>query len=1175
MLKKLMSYALPVLLLTATVSIAAARAQSTTEGAIAGTVEDTTSAAIPSATVTIRNDGTNAEKHLVSDGSGYFIAPLLEPGTYTVTVVAAGFGQVTEDHVIVQVGQLTTVRPVLKTGAEATTVNVSADATILNFESPDFTSVLDQKALVNIPENNRRWSSLALLTPGVVSDSNGFGLVSVRGISTLLNNVEIDGADDNQAYFSEERGRTREAYSTSEEAVREFAVNSGVYSAEYGRAAGAVITSVTKSGTNELHGEAYFFDRESKWSAFTPLVTNTTATPNGAGGYTFNTFPLKPKDLRKLYGFSVGGAILKDKLFWYYTYDQHSRIFPGFGKPQSPSAFFTLPDATLPAGTCDAGPGSTNTGLVYTSASVATATAAAGSTIDQQACALAARENVPYATGAANYTSGLAAVSGDVGQTPRIGFQEINTPKLDYQLNSKQRVSFLYHRLRWDSPGGVQTQATVPYSKDTFGNDFVKLDYGVAKLESQVTSSISNELGYQYGRELDYETQQPYTPYTNANLQGTGASAGNVPEINLAEGTSGVYLGSPYYSYRIAYPDERKWQVFDTAYWAKGNHSVKFGLDILHNADLLNNLFESNGVYNYTYIGNYFADLAVRNGGGTTDNCNTAASSAATVTKNANATYTVNSATGTNPCYSSFVEGFGLTPTFAINTTDYGFFVQDNWKISPRLTLELGVRYDYESLPNASSTLTAPLTVQSATTPATTLYTFTPYTGLTNRPSDKNNIGPRIGFSYDLFGDGKSVLRGGYGLYYGRMINATILNAYLNTGSALGQYTTSLTNTQGGPTLANVLPNVTSGAAGVVTQPKGSFATPSSYYFAQNFQNPQVHEFDLLVQQEVGKAVIAISYLGGLGRELPNYLNVNLNPATVQNVTITVAPYSTGGTCGLLVCGQQIVVPTYVKATPASPVFNSAYVNPNFVGVTKIVSNVNSSYHAFVAELKTKSWHGFETDTSYTWSHALDFQQNASTTAGTEGWYDPYGNGRVNYGNSNFNVPNRITGYVLYSFPNLPKDNWAKWVVNGWGINDNFQGQSGLPYSYGTSGSNSYYAASSGFNGSGGISYVPALGRNTQKVKRALVDDVRVLKGFRFTERYNLELRADFFNVANHQNVTSVNTTAYQFSNNGANNPLTGTLTYQSPTFGANTSINSSGFLYTPREIQISARFAF
>ena len=141
-------------------------------------------------------------------------------------------------------------------------------------------------------------------------------------------------------------------------------------------------------------------------------------------------------------------------------------------------------------------------------------------TLDSQACTLAARQGYTngatsgYDQGVTAYDAGIAGLNSDLGPVPRTGFQEINTPKLDYQLNPKEHMSVLYHRLRWDSPGGVQTQATNPYARDTFGMDYVKLDYGVAKLTSLITSNISNEVLFQYGRELNDESQQPYTAYT-------------------------------------------------------------------------------------------------------------------------------------------------------------------------------------------------------------------------------------------------------------------------------------------------------------------------------------------------------------------------------------------------------------------------------------------------------------------------------------------------------------------------------------------------------------------------------------------------------------------------------------------------------------------------------------
>ena len=333
---------LALLILAACFSSMSSNAQSTTQGSIDGTVLDSSGAVVPGAPISIVRLATGFSVALDSDSSGYFKAPLLEPGTYTVSISAPNFAKYRADNVIVLVGQVTSIEPRLAVASSATEVVVTEQTPVMNLQSPDFSDTLNTTALQNIPINNRRWSALALTTPGVTVDASGYGLISVRGISTLLNNVEIDGADDNQAFFAEERGRTREAYSTAGSAVREFAVNTGVYSAEYGRAAGGVVTSVTKSGTNQLHGQAYFYDRESNWNAFNDYAFLTTF----ASGTTTKAH-IKPEDLRKIYGFTVGGALIKDKLFWIYTYDQHTHVFPALGVPYTPAQFYTVPSTSL------------------------------------------------------------------------------------------------------------------------------------------------------------------------------------------------------------------------------------------------------------------------------------------------------------------------------------------------------------------------------------------------------------------------------------------------------------------------------------------------------------------------------------------------------------------------------------------------------------------------------------------------------------------------------------------------------------------------------------------------------------------------------------------------------------------------------------------------------------
>jgi outer membrane receptor protein involved in Fe transport len=1090
---------------------APAIAQTAVAGAIGGVVYDSSGAVISNAKVVVLNVGTQAQIQMTADSNGYFKAPALAPGIYTVTVQASGFNGFRIENVTVNIGKETTLQPHLSAGAASESVTVSAAVPVLNLQSADFATNLSLKDIDTLPINGRRWSDLALLTPGVTSDANGYGLLSVRGISVLLNNVEIDGADDNQAFFSEERGRTREGYSTSQAAIAEFQVNTGVYSAEYGRAAGGVINSITKSGTNQLHGQAFFYDRDNNWGAMNPLTTNTTY--DSASG-TYVTAPYKPKDWRKQWGFAAGGPLKTNKLFWFYAYEQYKRNFPGTAKANTPGTFFVSPDST-PAGACNLSTGA------YTSAS-------GDSSTNVGACLLAARLGLgSYGAGATLYSTYLQELLTDLGSVTRTGDEVLNTPKIDWQINEKNHASLLYHRLRWDSPGGVQTQATNNYAIDTFGTDFVKLDYAVAALDTMFKPNLSNQLRYQYGRELNWEGQQPNSDYTNTHLVN---STGIAPEVALYP-TTGFYMGMPYYSFRTAYPDERKWQVADTAHWTRGAHVFKFGLDIVHNTDLQNNLYEGNGYYNYSAsktgvsstalnLANYFADLYRPSGA-----CDSG-----------------QTGVGTYPCYSSLYQGFGKAK-FALATTDYGFFVQDDWKLTPRLTVNLGLRYDYEALPAPYSDLVN-----------------TSYTATANHPSDRNNISPRVGFAYDLSGRGKTVLRGGYGIFIGRVFNAMILNTYITTGSSNGQYTSTIY-----PYSSNAPKFPEIAGSGSIS------AVPSIDYFSKNMQNPGVQEFDLILQHEVlPQTVVAVSYLGALGRHLPNYLNVNLDQSTMRDVTITV---SDANGKGPLENGSTYTVPTYIN-----------YANTSFQSIIEVLSNVNSNYNAVVLQAQNSTNKYATFDVTYTFQHALDFAQNQSTAPGsTSGWYDPYSNARANYGNSDFNVPSRLVARAQFNLPAFAGNNgWVKYVANGWSLNPIYQYQNGLPYSAAVSSYNSTRASSgqglrlAGWNGSGYTTFTPAAGRNTFRRPDTQVFDLRAQKEIAFNDRYHLELIGEGFNMFNHVNVTTVNTTAYSLSGNST---TTGTATFQDGSNGSSAfgsaSAKNSNYTYSPRQVQLSIRLKF
>ncbi|HKF48876.1 MAG TPA: TonB-dependent receptor [Terracidiphilus sp.] len=1091
--------------------VPAVHGQTAVDGAIGGNVQDTTGALISNATVVVHNSATNAEQTATTDDSGYYRVIHLAPGLYNVTVSASGFEAFRVVNVTVQVGSLTDVDAKLTVGSSTQSVEVTGDAPLVNTTSPDFSGVVDQIALHNLPENNYRWSAFALLTPGVVNDSNGYGLLSFRGQSTLLNNVSIDGTDDNQAYFSEERGRTRAGYSTIKAAVQEFQVNTSNYSVEYGRSAGGIVNSVTKSGSNAFHGEGYYYDRDSAWAAQNGYVTHPVQV--SANPITYSVQSFKPTDLRRQYGGAVGGPILKDRLFFFVAADRFYHDFPAASTILGTSAnsnFYTLADATLPAGKTCGGSGSS-----------------APSYPDAQVCQFSKATGLSYSASAPIYQNGINGLTALLGTVPRIGEQVILFPKFDWAINAKHHASVEGNQMRWSSPAGIQTSPAVAYGMASFGNDYVRDNWIVGKLDSFLTSSLSNEARYMYGRDFEFEFNQSPTSYEKTNLINTPSGYVNPYGLPVNVFLSGFFqFGTAQFLNRAALPDERRYQISDTVNWIKNNHSFKFGGDFLHTNDLISNLFNQYGGYSYTGntpLGNYVADLYLSQN-------------------------PINGKTAEN--YNSFNQGAGPAG-LEFTTGDYSLFAQDEWKVSPRLSLTMGVRWDYEDFPKQQ------LPVASL-----------PYSASLH--TSVGNVGPRVGFAYDLFGSGRTVLRGGYGIFYARAINSTLYQALIGSGSPAGQTNPTLNpGSSCAPQFPQIVPAASFGSC-----LGGSSGNATAYYINPNFKLPQIEQGDMTVEQQIGKSsALSVSYLGSWGKRLPNFVDTNLPAPTPVSFTVT-------SSAGPLKQGQVVRANAYFYDT-ANPNHRP---NPSFSSITDIYSGVTSDYEALVVQFNKRMAHNFSVASNYTWSHALDYGENNTTGASATAMLDPH-NIKLDYGNSNQNVPNRFSIFGVVTSP------WhftgpLSYLLNDFQMAPDFAVQNGLPYSLGISGSSSKLYTTPGspaqqsiiatgsFNGTGGANRVPGFDRNIFQMPHTMVVDLRLSKSVVIRERYNLEFLAESFNLANHQNVNGVGINAYVISEDTTNH-VNNLAAFTSTPFQSVTSTNNSNFAYNVRQIQMALRLKF
>ena len=524
-------------------------AQSAITGAISGKITDPQGAVVPNANVTVTNSGTNSTVTVSASSDGTYKVTNLQPGTYVVDATVSGFAPAKAERVVVEVGQTTTIDIALTVGTAVAQVDVSGDAPAVNTNDMANATNIDQTQISELPINGRRASDFARLTPGVNTEGD-FGLNSFRGLSSLLNNHTLDGTDNNNMFFSEERGRTRIQYSVSQAAVREFQGNNTNFSAEYGRAAGGVINTVTKSGTNNFRGELFFFDRDNKWGARNPSAVIPTV--NGP-------VALKPKDARYQFGGAIGGPIVKDKLFFFFSYDQQKRDFPGVATPQVATAFNPITVATN-------GPTCNNS-------------TTAGNTL----CARGITQT--QTDGALGFLTSLT------GTAPRKQDQRILFPKVDWVINGRNTLTVSYNNVRTTGLNAFQTPSVVNIGLADFGDDFVGIDTFNARLASTISSRIVNEFRFQLGRENARSILQTETAAESA-LAGKGTTInGLLPSVSFAASANvGFQFGTSTNFQRAAFPDERTTQFVDTVTASIGDHTLKVGADIKFTKDFISNL---------------------------------------------------------------------------------------------------------------------------------------------------------------------------------------------------------------------------------------------------------------------------------------------------------------------------------------------------------------------------------------------------------------------------------------------------------------------------------------------------------------------------------------------------------------------------------------------------------
>jgi len=1095
-------------------------------GTITGTVHDPSGAVVAGATVTVRNVATSATRTVQTTGLGTYNVTGLPAGTYEVDVTSGSFAPY-KTNAEVTVGGAATVDAQLSTGQATTTVEVVAEGgAAVNTQNQELSQIVNTQQMAELPSLTRNPYDFVAISGNVSSgdrtatggdqNTTGRGVgYSINGQRTSGTEVLLDGVE-NVDLFTATTGQQ-----VPLDAVQEYRVVTNNFDAQYGRASGGVVNVSTKSGGNSLHGSLWEFNRLAAYTANTYNNDSQNALFREGGG----TGPLPaPKGgyTRNQFGFAVGGPIIKDKLFFF-----GSTEFLRVRSNASLSAYVPTPAllATLPANV-----------QAYFAAYGANNFTFSG--IDPGT-----------GFGLVNFSAPADAGGGEPQNTYRI------VGRFDFNATDKTQMFFRYGLENVDDFKGADYAG--PYSQYDVGDSSYN-NSGLFSLNHSFSPNIFTNTKISFSRLNFVNTYDKAQQNVPELLLSSGATIGTTP-VQLPglfaqfAGAGGLPFGGP----------QNALQLTHDLSWIKGAHTIRVG-----------------GLFDYQQInrafGAYAQGLELLGTDPGTGYANLLAGQLALFQAAVDPQ-------GKFPCHEDPVTETPIqtadcslslpaaSPSFArsYRYKDWAAYVQDSWKVTPRFTFNFGTRYEHYGVQhNNDQNLDSNFYYGSGSdvwarirAGSVQLAPQSPVGQLWN--PDWGTVAPRVGFAYDIFGDGRTSVRGGFGISYERNFGNVTFNVIQNPPNYATMQLTS--DPSGGPLM------VTASNFGPLGASSGVIPIPSSSlrHVAQNINTAQTQFYSLSLEQELARnTVFALEYAGAHGVHLYD-----------------IAAYNQLG-------GGQVYL-----GDPFDPT-NPVYTRPNdqYTGINTRGSGGTSRYNALNVRLQSQNLRntGLSITANYTYSHSLDdlsstFSDStggASNGIGNLGYLDPR-NPKLDWGSSDYDVRHRAALTMVWETPWAKNGtNWVHQVFGGYAVVPVFTVHSGVPFSI--------FDSSNSLNGSAGYGiprYVPTGAISTLKagspVNSGLQNDFTVLnlppgnlnpfdptlgvsdfgpypsdmtrrnafrgpgwwnfdlaasKTFSLTERVKLQLRAEGFDLFNHHNLY-VNALALDVANYTSTDPTTGVVT--------------------------------